>query len=353
MSVVSKSSATVRKKAHDRRTVFKHALEKPYATSWPDVDGDMQSAIVSDICATLSAHEETFQRARHAIKKEQDRARSAAKRASQLDKKWSRDQRAQLVKEGKLQKDIEQQIRSALEERRKARDKSIRSKRDELEVKNKHVRQMREILGQVVVGINKNTRVLEKMAAEGEGCTCKLGLVVVCRGDVDIQLVSHLQGLTHAAFVAVEGEPAADTDIAGLRMVGVGKGSEKQLALAIHQPRASVLGIKAGSELFKDLLAKVPKTLPPPVLAWVGGGERGLVKMAVREIRTTAPILNRGTKNKREETSDEGKQEAKDTKKRRLAKKKKKQLQKKKKRLARLKGEKTTSAPKPKEGDGK
>ncbi|KAJ2902181.1 RNase P and RNase MRP subunit [Coemansia aciculifera] len=161
----------------------------------------------------------------------------------------------------------------------------------------------RDLLSYVVLGINGTTRALEKQAQGGAQIpnSERIVLVVVCKGDVDPQMVAHLPGLAHVAHSAGNGKgEIGQSGADGLRLIGVGKGAEQKLASAVSQHRVSVVGIKAGAPLLDGIIAKAHAKVAPPVVPWIGTAVAGMSApaatfhpMRVHELHTTAPILDK------------------------------------------------------------
>ncbi|KAJ1827643.1 RNase P and RNase MRP subunit, partial [Coemansia sp. RSA 2599] len=164
-----------------------------------------------------------------------------------------------------------------------------------------------DLLDYVVIGINGTTRALEKQVhAKGPGAAINedenknagpkgdLALVVVCKADMDVQMVAHFPALVH---VANENLAQNDAENSGLRLVGLGKGSENKLAATVGHDRVSVIGIRAGSTVLDPIIEKAQTGVPVPEIAWIGTKDASAVKvnralqpMAVRELQTTAPV---------------------------------------------------------------
>ncbi|KAJ2810984.1 RNase P and RNase MRP subunit, partial [Coemansia sp. 'formosensis'] len=169
----------------------------------------------------------------------------------------------------------------------------------------------KDMLTHVVLGINSTTRMLEKQARRGSQIpdSERIALVVVCKGDVDPQMVAHFPGLAHTAHAAINGSSGRKGETtksvnSGLRLVGVGKGAEHKLANAVSQQRVSVIGIKAGAPLLDEIVLKARVGVPPPVVPWIGTAVAGsdtdknipaatFQPMQVHELHTTAPVIDK------------------------------------------------------------
>ncbi|KAJ2440522.1 RNase P and RNase MRP subunit [Coemansia sp. RSA 2424] len=255
-----------------RRQVFKHALGKPHAMAWPDADQDTQTGIVDMLCKALGPLGAYFVESRRASKQLARRKRRAARSAKNS-------------KTGDmLPVEPSERFPRAIDNY-----ESVVAGRD--------------LLPYVVLGINGTTRALEKQARSGAliPSSERIVLVVVCKGDVDSQMVAHFPGLAHAAHSASGGSSeTAQPGGNGLRLIGVGKGAEQKLASAVCQQRVSVIGIRAGAALLDEIVLKARTRVAPPVVPWIGMAVAGINMpavafhpMQVHELHTTAPILNK------------------------------------------------------------
>ncbi|KAJ2745995.1 RNase P and RNase MRP subunit [Coemansia sp. BCRC 34301] len=264
MSVIAKGRATMRTVSEKRRQVFKHALGKPHAMAWPDADQETQSGVVDMLCKALGPLGAYFAESRRASKRLAHRKRRAA--------------------------------RSAKNGKNNAIAPVVSAERFPAAIDNyERVMAGRGLLSYVVLGVNGTTRALEKQARGGARIPNneKLVLVVVCKGDVDPQMVAHFPGLAHAAHSASSGNSE-------LRLIGVGKGAEQKLASTVCQQRVSVIGIKAGEPLLDKIVLMARAKVAPPVVPWIGAAIPGMNvpaatfhPMQVHELHTTAPILNK------------------------------------------------------------
>ncbi|KAJ2863746.1 RNase P and RNase MRP subunit [Coemansia aciculifera] len=278
MSVIAKGRATMRSVSEKRRQVFKHALGKPHAMAWPEADQETQSAIVDMLCKALGPLGTYFAASRRASKRLAHRKRRA--------------------------------VRSAKNSKNKDTPSVESIERFPTTIDNyESVMTGKDLLAYVVLGINGTTRMLERQARSGSQTpeSERIALVVVCKGDVDPQMVAHFPGLAHTAHAAINsssggrGETTKSGD-AGLRLVGVGKGAEQKLANAVCQQRVSVIGIKAGAPLLDEIVLKAHVGVAPPVVSWIGAAVAGSGKsapvvafqpMQVHELHTTAPIQDK------------------------------------------------------------
>ncbi|KAJ2157832.1 RNase P and RNase MRP subunit [Coemansia sp. RSA 552] len=243
-------ATTVRATSDRRRQVFKHALEKPYATNWPSASSNVQGEIVSVLCTALQPLGAYF---------------AESRRISKYNRRSRR-------------RDLQQRQRGV--ERPSVAD---RKPLTEAALSGADLRKY------VVLGINSTTRALEKQARRSKAAPASnddLVMVVVCRGDVEPQLVAHFPALAHAART---------TSTPRLRLIGAGaSGTEQQIARAVGQQRASVVGIRAGAAALDLAVQKAVTAVPAPSVPWIGSGSQAgvpvLYPMAVRELRTTAPI---------------------------------------------------------------
>ncbi|KAJ2452157.1 RNase P and RNase MRP subunit [Coemansia sp. RSA 2336] len=234
--------ATARALGVQRRQVFKHALEKPYTTSWPAAPQAVQNELLDMLCTALQPLSTYFAESRRTCKSRLRRQRRRAKSKPEGTVRLS-----ERAAEGK------------------------------------------GMLRHVIIGINSTTRALERQARGGEG---ELALVVVCKGDVEPQLVAHFPGLAHAARTS-----KADGR-ARLRLVGAAGGAERRLAAAVGQPRASAIGIRAGIPALDAIIDKALAGVAAPAVPWIGSASGCHLApefhpMAVRELRTTAPAAGK------------------------------------------------------------
>ncbi|KAJ1671319.1 RNase P and RNase MRP subunit, partial [Coemansia sp. RSA 25] len=272
MSVIAKGRATMRTVSEKRRQVFKHALGKPHAMAWPDADQDIQAGIVDMLCKALGPLGAYFAESRRASKRLARRKRRAARSA----KNSKTGDMLSVEPSERFPRTIDNY-------------ESVIAGRD--------------LLPYVVLGINGTTRALEKQARSGAliPSSERIVLVVVCKGDVDSQMVAHFPGLAHAAHSASGGNSeTAQPGANGLRLIGVGKGAEQKLATAVCQQRVSVIGIRAGAALLDEIVLKARTRVAPPVVPWIGMAVAGINMpavafhpMQVHELHTTAPILNK------------------------------------------------------------
>ncbi|KAJ1726301.1 RNase P and RNase MRP subunit [Coemansia biformis] len=273
MASGAQETITARAASNQQRMVFKHALDRPYTTTWPSVGSAAQDEIVSMLCAALQPLNAYF-----------GESRRAAKYCRRRRRRHARGNKAEGAAERELAAD-----------------------------RMKHTEETRagaEMLKSVVLGINSTTRVLEKQVRRMQPSAADdLALVVVCRGDVEPHMVAHLPGLAHAARVATAASTTGGASSGSgnvLRLVGVGPGAEKRLAAAVGQQRVSAIGIRAGLPLLDEIVQKARATVATPAVPWIGGDPRArglaipravpeptLRPMAVRELHTTAPLPNK------------------------------------------------------------
>ncbi|KAI7833704.1 hypothetical protein BX661DRAFT_177384 [Kickxella alabastrina] len=265
MAAVANSGHTVRKIGDQRRPVLKHALDKPFTTPWPTATPALQCEIVDALCAALQP--------RRSAQKAAKAAKAANKAKSQKNKDEKKGQQAasaQTTYATSAAAGVRQQIADSMET-----DSTEAAK-----------------AGLALLDyIHK----------------ADLALVVVCKGDVEPQMIAHLPALAHAAQAA-SSNSAEHSDGPGLRLVAVGKGSEQRLAAAVGQQRVTVLGIRSGSPQLDSILEKARAGILAPVVPWIGAGismggsmssssadlaKPGLKAMAALELHTTAPTLNR------------------------------------------------------------
>ncbi|KAJ2350678.1 RNase P and RNase MRP subunit [Coemansia erecta] len=243
-------ATTARTVSDRRRQVFKHALEKPYTTTWPSASIETQTEILDMLCTALHPLSAHFSETRRISK--------------------SRHRRG------------------------KKRKQTIEPLKPSTDVDGTQLSAGQTLLKHVVLGINSTTRSLEKQARRTHVSVADdVALVVVCKGDVDTQLCAHFPALAHAARVAkASGE---ERQSAQLRLLAVGAGAEARLAEAAGQQRVSVIGIRAGVPALDRIIEKACAEVAVPSVPWVGqdGGDSPFYPMAVRELHTSAPILNK------------------------------------------------------------
>ncbi|KAJ2501946.1 RNase P and RNase MRP subunit [Coemansia sp. RSA 1972] len=235
--------ATARAVNDKRRQVFKHTLEKPYTTVWPSSSTETQSEILNDLCTALQPLASYFAHTR---------------RVSKAHHRRTRRQRT-----SKNNTNLTPGI----------------TQPSDTELKGK------KLLDFVCIGINSTTRALERQAQQNTLHASDLALVIVCKGDVEPQLVAHFPGLAHAARSA---KPDSVRREDKLRLVGVNAGAEQRLALAVGQHRVSVLGIRAGIEEFDAIVEKARNGCSVPSVPWIGTQRNEPVfhLVRVRELQT-------------------------------------------------------------------
>ncbi|KAJ2479951.1 RNase P and RNase MRP subunit [Coemansia sp. RSA 2131] len=239
--------ATARTVNDKRRQVFKHALEKPYTTVWPSSSGETQTEILNDLCTALQPLSSYFAHTRRLSKAHRRTLRRSAK----------------------------SNTNSQPTDPAQPSDTELKGKK---------------LLDFVCIGINSTTRALERQAQRNTQHVDDLVLVVVCKGDVEPQLVAHFPGLVHAARMA-KPERREDT----VRLVGVGVGAEQQLVQAVGQNRVSVVGIRAGHVELDAVVEKARAGCAVPSVPWIGMDRSGPVfyPVCVRELHTSAPIISK------------------------------------------------------------
>ncbi|KAJ1783363.1 RNase P and RNase MRP subunit [Coemansia sp. RSA 1938] len=244
--------ATARAVNDKRRQVFKHALEKPYTTVWPSSSTEAQTEILNDLCIALHPLSSYFAHTRRVSKAQHRRTR---RRTSKNNTNTT----------------------------------SISTAHDQLsdpELKGK------KMLDFVCIGINSTTRALERQAQRSTLHANDLALVIVCKGDVEPQLVAHFPGLAHAARSAKNDSVRREDK---LRLVGVAAGAEQRLAQAVGQHRVSVLGIRAGHAELDVIVEKAQSGCSVPSVPWIGiqRGDPVFHPVCVRELQTSAPIISK------------------------------------------------------------
>lgn len=220
-------SATLRDTIKEkRRPVFKYALDKPRIAPWPEVSAELQRDIVDKLCVALQPLKEYFIESRKKKTKKQGGFEHVGK----------------------------------------------------------------ELLSHIVLGVNSNTRALEKQAKGNSSANVSISLVIVCRTDVEPQMTAHFPALAHIA--AYQSASNKGDDGIGLRLIDVDKGSEQKLASAVGQNRVSVIGIRASAPPpFKAIMERACTEIKPPMVSWIGSAE--FHPVSVRELHTTAPIVHK------------------------------------------------------------
>ncbi|KAI7833706.1 hypothetical protein BX661DRAFT_203342 [Kickxella alabastrina] len=303
MAAVANSGHTARKIGNQRRPVLKHALDKPFTTPWPTATPALQCEIVDALCAALQPVGAYFAESRRISKQKSLHKRRAAQKAAKAAKAANKAKSQKNKDEKKGQQAASAQTTYATSAAAGVRQQIADSmETDSTEAAKAGL----ALLDYIVIGINSTTRSLEKQARQSSD-KADLALVVVCKGDVEPQMIAHLPALAHAAQAA-SSNSAEHSDGPGLRLVAVGKGSEQRLAAAVGQQRVTVLGIRSGSPQLDSILEKARAGILAPVVPWIGAGismggsmssssadlaKPGLKAMAALELHTTAPTLNR------------------------------------------------------------
>ncbi|KAJ2082671.1 RNase P and RNase MRP subunit [Coemansia sp. RSA 988] len=277
MASTLRDTNTVRGASDRRRQVFKHVLEKPYTTNWPTASQSVKEEIVELLCTALQPLGKYFAETRKAAKYQRRKRRLALRRA----------------RKNKTEVDLKE-----LDKQQVVKSSTVGH----------------ELLDHIVLGINSTTRALEKQArAVKYNETGDLALVVVCKGDIEPQMVAHFPGLAHAARIAARNQRVSEkgTQQAGvLRLVGVGGGAEQRLAEAVGQQRVSVIGIRAGIPALDAIVQMARAGVAIPSVPWIGSKIQPstqllttmaesttlLHPMTVRELHTTAPIQDKKRK---------------------------------------------------------
>ncbi|KAJ2852807.1 RNase P and RNase MRP subunit [Coemansia erecta] len=285
-----------------RRTVFKHALEKPFVTQWPVIDYQVKEDIFNSLCDALQPLSAYFAESRRISKQLSLRKRRNARALAKAKKEKNKNNN----KDGGCQ---DEQAGQKAESEKEPAASSVRQLiADSMESsKTEAAKAGIALLDYIVIGINGTTRALEKQvhakeldAAINDGQNKKaepkrdLALVVVCKADLDVQMVAHFPALAHLANEnLVKQSPSSG----GLRLVGLVKGSENKLAAAIGHETVSVIGIRAGSTVLDPIIEKAQMCVPAPRVAWISTEDENAAKanqmlcpMAVRELQTTAPV---------------------------------------------------------------
>ncbi|KAJ1668717.1 RNase P and RNase MRP subunit [Coemansia sp. RSA 1813] len=294
MSAFSKKVVTARVAGQKERQVFKHALAKPYTIVWPSAKQAAQEEIVNALCNALQPVSAYF---------------AASRRASKQIRRLKI--RRQRKTKGKKKHNTTEGV-NARESKMESRIPCIADK----VAGNETALQGRDMLKHLVLGINSTTRALEKQARRDDNNgQNNIALVVACKLDIESHVVSHLPALTHAARTATasvskSNDPGTDIEnvkknASGtekpyqLRLVGVAKGSEKQLAAATCQRRLSVIGIRPGIPEFDRIIRFAQENISAPTVPWVGANNNNgtessntpvLHPMNIHELHTTAPI---------------------------------------------------------------
>ncbi|KAJ2770728.1 RNase P and RNase MRP subunit, partial [Coemansia nantahalensis] len=221
MAGSSQEAISARAASAQRRVVFKHALDKPYTTAWPSAGQAVQDEIADMLCAALQPLGAYFSELRRAAKycrRRQRKSKGHGESGSAPDRE---------APAGRMTHTAD-------------------------------TRAGAELLKSVVLGINGTTRALEKQVQSAQPTAGDLALVVVCKGDVEPQMVAHLPGLAHAVRAAAVAAAGAGSSAGGsiLRLVGLGGGAEKRLAAAVGQHRVSAVGIRAGQPALDAIIER-------------------------------------------------------------------------------------------------
>ncbi|KAJ1880066.1 RNase P and RNase MRP subunit, partial [Kickxella alabastrina] len=304
MAAVANSGHTARKIGDQRRPMLKHALDKPFTTPWPTATPALQCEIVDALCAALQPVGAYFAESRRISKQKSLHKRRAAQKAAKAAKAANKTK----SQNNKDEKKGRQAAPAQTADTTTSAAAGVRQQiADSMETDSTEAAKAGlALLDYIVIGINSTTRSLEKQARQSNN-KADLALVVVCKGDVEPQMIAHLPALVHAAQAA-SSNSAEHSDGPGLRLVAVDKGSEQRLAAAVGQQRVTVLGIRSGSPQLDSILEKARAGILAPVVPWIGAGisvggstssssaylaKPGLKAMAALELQTTAPILNK------------------------------------------------------------
>ncbi|KAJ2787382.1 RNase P and RNase MRP subunit [Coemansia interrupta] len=299
-----RASASVRAASEKRRPVLKYALEKPYTTLWPAAPQELQSALVDELCSAVNPVCAYFAESRRVSKQQGVRRARAARRMKRASKAGT----STSVDSASPSNDSAPKIdRSSV--------RSIIRERGSGEGCKADIMDGLALLDHIVIGINANTRALEKQtrAASRSDNGSELALVLVCRAGIDPQLVAHFPALAHVVHNRERAVANHTDNGSGLRLVGLGKGLEQRLATAIGHDQVTVLGIRAGSPVLDRVIEMARSRVPAPSVPWIdtSHAEQGqpghtnghiLHPMAVRELHTSAPIQQKRPKPERANT---------------------------------------------------
>ncbi|KAJ1991008.1 RNase P and RNase MRP subunit [Coemansia spiralis] len=303
MSVVSDKTITARVASTKRRQVFKHALEKPYTISWPSATQTTQEAIIDALCKALQPVGAYFAA-----------SRQASKQINRIKRRRQRNLKKNKKKSASDDKIAKEEVKDSIP--------TIAAKLTD----NSVAQEGQNMLRHLVLGINSTTRALEKQAQNNTAArdpkdsrsNNDLALVIVCKADIEPQVVAHFPALAHAARAADIANSAATTENTdssnkdasrpgGLRLVGVVKGSEQRLAKAVCQQRVSAIGIRSGITELDEIIQLARIKVSAPSIPWIGPGSFTNItdagqaaapvfhQMKLRELHTTAPIPTKKT----------------------------------------------------------
>ncbi|KAJ1877823.1 RNase P and RNase MRP subunit [Coemansia sp. RSA 1722] len=283
--------------AKQRRTVFKHALEKPFVTRWPVTEHKVREDILDSLCVALQPISAYFAESRRIAKQRKIHKNRTAQNTARAEK---------AAKKGEEQKEQKGQPKKENEPPACSIKQIIADSMESSETEA--AKAGLALMDHVVIGINSTTRALEKQIRsqgpdnaatndshnQSAGTKNDIALVVVCKGDLDMPMIAHFPGLAH---MANENLTKHNPSIGGFRLVGLVEGSECKLGAAVGHKRVSVIGIRAGSTVLDPIIKKAQIGASAPVVPWISTENADAAQvnpkmhpMAVRELQTTAPI---------------------------------------------------------------
>ncbi|KAJ2365734.1 RNase P and RNase MRP subunit [Coemansia sp. RSA 2607] len=308
-----RAAGSVRAAGQKRRPMLKYALEKPYTTLWPSVPQELQSLLVDELCSVVQpvcayvAESRRVSKQRGVQKARASRKELKAAKAAKTNKTGVSADKADTScadsKNNPTLKTDRASVRKVIRERGSGESGSD------------DIMTGLDLLDHIVVGINANTRALERQAraAPPTRNVNDLALVFVCRANIDPQLVAHFPALAHVAHARESAATTQTGNSGGLRLVGLGRGLEQRLATAIGLDRVTVIGIRAGSAVLDRVIEMARNKVPAPSVPWIGTSrtekdsieqpdKHMLHPMAVRELHTSAPIQQNRLKTEKANT---------------------------------------------------
>ncbi|KND04049.1 uncharacterized protein SPPG_01494 [Spizellomyces punctatus DAOM BR117] len=279
-----------------RRTVFKHVFDSPFQFEWPALSTEDNEEILQALCRILTSVGE-HRRGQCERRKEDIVHKIIARKQS----------RAAIL--AAAVKPATQDVPQTLDELEAAKKKKKKRKGmsgGAIEIPEMLPKQPPNppsdtgigalaALQDIVLGINKVTRILEDSCTTAQASTAsQLRLVFLCSGDVPVShLYAHIPTLTYLAGNNVLLCPFA-------------KGAEAALATALGIKRLTILGIRNDTPRFDDLCALVASRISPPNIPWlqrpsnaIPGTTRSTARSAsyyplrIKTVKTSAPITQK------------------------------------------------------------
>ncbi|KAL0951566.1 hypothetical protein HGRIS_008248 [Hohenbuehelia grisea] len=265
------------KQTSDQKVVFKSVLDNPYRVTWSPVPVNLQNALLAQLISGLDGLAE-YNTSRWAENRKRKRSTAKLGRADEPKKRRTMTDAGSKAAEEILSLDIV------------CLDKP-------------------EILQHLFVGINDVTRRLEtqvrearqvvKAPAEHTPASTRtesrqdIAVLFVCKDDMDPPLLTnHLPHLVAAHNSVKKTDP--------IKLVPLPKGSEASLAAAFGLRRLAVIGMDSYPPLLeplRHLLDSVPVLRTP----WLSTNAPPLIPTHIKQVRTSAPVDMKASKEKRVE----------------------------------------------------